>query len=158
MANDVETRVQFYNLTDSDLSLVESWHRQTDQHDGNPRYMFEEWRNLETVDEDWIVNNIGCSDVEINDFNKTTATLWVQSYTVYPHQLFAHMSKKLFLQSSKAYFSIKSTDDMSEFFAMLVYHNGQVVLSKEYDGCDVEDKKSVWDEFDRMIQDFRLPQ
>ena len=56
------------------------------------------------------------------------------------------------------YFSIRSTDDMSDFFALSIYHNEQVVLNKEYDGCDVEDKKSVWDEFEQMVRDFRLQQ
>ena len=105
MANEVETRVN-YNLSESDLSSIESQCQQANQHDGNPRYMFEEWRKLETIDEDWIVKNIGCLDVEINDFNKTSA-FWVRSYTIYPHQLFVYLSKKLFSQNPNALFFYK---------------------------------------------------
>ena len=45
---------------------------------------------------------------------------------------------------------------MSEFFALSIYHNEQVVLNKEYDGYDVENKRLLWDEFEQMVQDFRL--
>ena len=104
--------------------------------------MFEEWRRIQRKIG---LSNIGCSDVEINDFNKTSASFWVRSYG--STSVICVPIKKVVFTNPNAYFSIRNTGYVRFFFALSIYHNEQVVLNKEYDGSDVEDY-----EFEKMFE------